>query len=513
MGRDVFYITTPIYYPNDVPHIGHAYTSVAADVIARYHRLRGEEVFHLTGTDEHGLKLQRAAEAAGKDVQAWVDEMAPKWQEVWRRLLIAYDDYIRTTEPRHERAVAELLTAVHDNGRDDIYLGTYEGLYCVSCEAYYTEDELTDGLCPVHHRPVEHVTEENYFFRLSAYADRLLDHYTAHPEAVEPEVRRNEVMSLIRGGLRDFSVSRTSFDWGIRLPWDPRHVCYVWFDALTNYVTAAGYGSDPERFARVWPADIHLVGKDILRFHAVYWPAMLMAAGVELPRQVWAHGYLTVGGQKMSKTNATGIHPFELLDHFGVDSYRYCFLRDIQFGADGNFSWESMVERHNADLANGLGNLASRVLAMLGSYYGGQVPEPGPEAAAGAIPGRVPDIVARVDAHMDAVALTSAVATIWELVDAANKYLVETEPWALAKDADRRDELGGVLYTAAETLRILAVLISPVMPEAAARLWSQLGLDATPLAEQRLPAAAAWGGLAPGTQTSKGPSLFPRLDT
>jgi methionyl-tRNA synthetase len=513
MGRDVFYITTPIYYPNDVPHIGHAYTSVAADVIARYHRLRGDEVFHLTGTDEHGLKIQRAAEAAGTDVQTWVDEMAPKWKGVWERLGIAHDDYIRTTEPRHERAVTRFLTAVHDNGRDDIYLGTYEGLYCVSCEAYYVEDELVEGLCPIHHRPVELVTEENYFFRLSAYQDRLLEYYTEHPEAVEPETRRNEVLSLIRGGLRDFSVSRTSFDWGIRLPWDPTHVCYVWFDALANYVTAAGYASDPDRFDRVWPADIHLVGKDILRFHAVYWPAMLLAAGVELPKQVWAHGYLTVGGQKMSKTNLTGIHPFELLDHFGVDSYRYYFMREIQFGADGNFSWEAMTERHNADLANGLGNLASRVLAMLGSYYAGQVPEPG-DAADGGIAALVPEVVARVDAHMERVALSQAIGSVWELVDAANKYLVETEPWALAKDADRRDDLGAVLYTAAETLRILAVLIVPVMPEAAARLWSQLGLDeASPLGEQRLPGAAAWGGLVPGTRTAKGPSLFPRLDT
>ena len=512
MGRDVFYITTPIYYPNDVPHIGHAYTSVAADCIARYHRLRGDEVFHLTGTDEHGLKIQRAAEAAGLGVQAWVDGMAPKWREVWERLLVANDDYIRTTEPRHERAVTELLSAVRDNGRDDIYLGTYEGLYCVSCEAYYVEGDLVEGLCPIHRRAVEPVTEENYFFRLSAYGDRLLEHYTAHPGSVEPETRRNEVLSLIRGGLRDFSVSRTSFDWGVRLPWDPTHVCYVWFDALTNYVTAAGYASDPERFGRVWPADIHLVGKDILRFHAVYWPAMLMAAGVELPRQVWAHGYLTVGGEKMSKTNATGIHPFELLDHFGVDSYRYYFMREIQFGADGNFSWESMVERHNADLANGLGNLASRVLAMLGSYYAGQVPDPGREAPDG-LASLVPDVAARVETAMEAVAISQAVAAMWELVDVANKYLVEREPWVLAKDADRRDELGTVLYTVAETLRVLAVLISPVMPSAAARLWTQLGLDASPLEQQRLPAAAVWGGLSPGTTTAKGAALFPRLES
>jgi methionyl-tRNA synthetase len=512
MGRDVFYITTPIYYPNDVPHIGHAYTSVAADFIARYHRLRGDEVFHLTGTDEHGLKLQRAAEEARMDPQAWVDQMEPRWKDVWARLRIGYDDYIRTTEPRHHEAVQRLLSAVHENGRDDIYLGTYEGLYCVSCEAYYTEDELVDGNCPIHGRPVERVSEENYFFRLSAYADRLLEHYDKSPSAVEPETRRNEVLSLIRGGLQDFSISRTNFRWGIPLPWDPSHVCYVWFDALTNYVTAAGYGTDPARFGRVWPADVHLIGKDILRFHAVYWPAMLMAGGVELPRQVWAHGFLTVGGQKMSKTNATGIHPFELIEHFGVDSYRYYFMREIQFGQDGSFSWESMVDRHNADLANGLGNLASRVLAMLGSYFDGAVPEPGANGEEDDLPKVVEDAVRRYDDHMLALALGQALAAAWDVVARANQYLVEKEPWKLARDEGRRTELAGVLYAAAETLRILAVLISPIMPSAAAELWSQLG-SAEPLEAQRLPEAARWGGLAPGTITAKGEALFPRLES
>ena len=512
MGRDVFYITTPIYYPNDVPHIGHAYTSVAADVVARYHRLRGEEVFHLTGTDEHGLKLQRAAEAAGVDPQAWVDEMEPKWREVWARLQIANDDYIRTTEPRHEKAVRKLLQDVHDNGRDDIYLGTYEGLYCVSCEAYYTEDDLVDGNCPIHGRPVERVTEENYFFRLSAYRERLLAHYERDPAALEPETRRNEVMSLIRGGLQDFSISRTNFRWGIPLPWDADHVCYVWFDALANYLTAAGYGTDAERFARVWPANVHLMAKDILRFHAVYWPAMLMAGGVEPPTQVWVHGYLTVGGQKMSKTNATGIHPFELVDHFGVDSYRYCFMREIQFGQDGSFSWESMVARHNADLANGLGNLASRVLAMLGTAFGGAVPEPGFEGAESDLPEVIEDAVRRYDEHLSVLGLTQALGAVWDVVGRANGYLVEKEPWQLAKDEARRTELAGVLYAAAETLRILAVLICPIMPGAAERLWKQLGV-AEALEAQRLPSAGRWGLLAPGTATSKGDALFPRLES
>lgn len=508
MGRDVFYITTPIYYPNDVPHIGHAYNAVATDFIARYHRLRGEDVFHLTGTDEHGLKLQRAAEAAGMGPQRWVDEMEPRWREVWARLEIANDDYIRTTEPRHRKAVQRLLSAVHDNGRDDIYLGTYEGLYCVSCELYYTEDELVDGMCPVHDRPVERVSQDNYFFRLSAYADRLLEHYEREPSRVEPETRRNEVISVIRGGLLDFSISRTNFDWGIPLPWDPSHVCYVWFDALTNYVTAAGYGGDEERFGAVWPANIHMIGKDILRQHAIYWPAMLMAAGIEPPTQVWAHGYLTVGGKKMSKTNLTGIHPFELIEHFGADSYRYYFVREIQFGQDGNFSWESMVERHNADLANGLGNLASRILAMLATSFDGVVPDAsGQEEDLPTVTG---EAVRRYDEHMSAVALTQALADVWDVVGRANGYLVEKAPWTLATEASRRDELAAILYASAETLRILAVLIRPIMPGAAQRMWDQLGIG-VPLAEQRLPGAARWGGLEPGTRTSKGEALFPRL--
>ncbi|MGH2636695.1 MAG: methionine--tRNA ligase [Actinomycetota bacterium] len=513
MGRDVFYITTPIYYPNDVPHIGHAYDAVSVDFVARHHRLRGEEVFHLTGTDEHGLNIQRRATAAAKEPKEFVDEMEPRWREVWARLDIGYDDYIRTTEARHTAAVVKLLEAVHDNGHEDIYLGTYEGLYCVSCELYYTEGDLLEGgLCPIHERPVELMQEENYFFRLSAYRDRLLEHYTRTPSAAEPEVRRNEVLALIRGGLQDFSISRTSFDWGIPLPWDPRHVCYVWFDALTNYLTAAGYGSDPERLGRVWPANVHMIGKDILRQHAIYWPAMLMAAGVETPRQVWAHGFLTVGGKKMSKTNATGIHPFELIDHFGVDSYRYYFMREIQFGQDGSFSWESMVDRHNADLANGLGNLASRVLAMLGSYFGGAVPAPGGPGAEEDLPKVTEDAAGRYDEHMRALALSQALAAVWDIVGRANGYLVEKEPWKIAADESRREELAGVLYAAAETLRILAILILPIMPGAAERLWGQLGIG-EPLRSQRLPGAARWGLLEPGTATSKGEALFPRLDS
>jgi methionyl-tRNA synthetase len=510
MGSEIFYVTTPIYYPNDVPHIGHAYTTIATDFVARHHRQRGENVFFLTGTDEHGQNMQRYAREAGMEPQAWVDLMEPKWREVWERLDISYDDYIRTTEPRHAAGVRKILTAVYENGRDDIYLGTYEGLYCVSCEAYYSEDELIDGKCPIHERPVERMSEQNYFFRLSAYTDRLLDHYEAHPEACEPEIRRNEVLALIRGGLRDFSISRTSFDWGIPLPWDPTHVCYVWFDALTNYVTAAGYGSDPEHFERQWPADIHFIGKDILRFHAIYWPAMLMAAGIDLPAKVFAHGYILVGGEKMSKTKLTGIHPFELVDQFGVDSYRYYFIREIPFGYDGSFSWESMRERHNADLANGLGNLASRVLAMLASNFEGRVPDDVLDAAGG-LPPLSREVATRYDEQIRRLELSPALATLWELVAETNRYLVEKAPWRLAKEEGKAAELAGVLYASAEVLRILAILISPIMPGAASRLWDQLGI-AEPLERQTLPSAVGWGGLQPGTVTSKGDALFPRID-
>jgi methionyl-tRNA synthetase len=508
--KDTFYITTPIYYVNDVPHIGHAYTTVACDVIARYHRLKGEKVFFLTGTDEHGQTNLRAAQQRGLEPQEWVDQIVPQWREVWERLEISYDDFIRTTEPRHERSVQDFVQRLHDAG--DVYLGTYEGLYCISCEEFKTGSEILEGkLCAIHKIPLERVEEQNYFFRLSAYQDRLLQLYKEEPGFVRPETRMNEVVAFVRGGLQDFSMSRTSFDWGVPIPWDAKHVVYVWVDALFNYITATGFGVDEDRFRSIWPADVHMMSKDILRFHAVFWPAMLMSAGLPVPRSVFVHGYLLVGGEKMSKTRLTGIHPFQLTDHFGVDAYRYYFLREVQFGQDGSFSWESMAARYNAELANGLGNLASRILAMAGSYFEGRVPEPSDRTRSGRLQKAAAILAERFTAAMDAFRLTDAVAALDEFVREANRYLVEVAPWALAKDEARHQDLADSIYAGLEALRLIAVFGYPVMPGASDRLWAQMGIE-EPLADQRLPGAARWGLLAPGTRASKGEALFPRLE-
>ena len=509
MGREVYYVTSAIPYVNAEPHVGTAYGHVACDVIARYHRLRGDETFFLTGTDEHSLNVARSAEAQGITPQEWVDTMVPKWLEVWRRLDISFDDFIRTSEERHAERVQAFVQRLHDRGQ--VYLGFYEGPYCVSCEEFKQEKELVDGKCPIHLTPVEQLREENWFFPLSAYQEKLLALYEEHPEFVEPETRRNEVVSFVAGGLQDLSISRSGSTWGIPLPWDSGHVIYVWVDALLNYITAPGFGTDDPLFDRVWPADVQVIGKDITRFHAVIWPALLMAAELEVPKTILAHGFLYLSGEKMSKSRGNVVHPLELVDRFGVDSYRYFFMREVPFGQDGNYSFEAIIDRHNADLANGLGNLASRVLAMLGSNYDGVVPEADPHAAAGPLPALVDDVVGRLDAAMETFSLTAAVAAVWEIVSEANRYLVERAPWKLAKEGGHDEELAEVLYASAEVLRILAVLIQPVMPSAAERLWEQLGIS-DPLASQRLPEAARWGGLAAGTKTSKGDPLFPRLD-
>jgi methionyl-tRNA synthetase len=497
-----FFLTTPIYYVNDAPHIGHTYATVTADALARWHRLLGDDVFFLTGTDEHGLKVQRAAEAHGVSPLEWADQTAERYREAWKLLGITYDDFIRTSEPRHYRAVEELLTRVHDNGyiRKDLY----EGLYCVSCEAYYDESELIDGeLCPIHRRPVEHVTEDNYFFELSKFEQRLLEWYEAHPDFVQPEGKRNEALGFIRGGLKDFSISRTSITWGVPLPWDPEHVTYVWFDALTNYATAVGFGSDPGRFATWWPHVQHLIGKDILRFHAVYWPAMLLAADLEPPSRIDVSGFLLVGGEKMSKTGFGQIAPADLVADFGVDGLRHHLLHDIAFGPDSEFSHEGMVARFNSDLANNYGNLLARVSTVVGSKCGGIGPAPRPDSPLAAV---AAEVYAGAAEAWGSVAPSVALDHTWRLIRETNALLEDAEPWK----SEPGPEVDAVLGDALEALRIVAVLTVPATPAAADEVWRRIGLAGSP-ADQRLPAAAAWGGYPGGLPVEKGTPLFPRI--
>ena len=505
-----FYVTTPIYYVNDVPHIGHAYTTVTADALARWHRLVGDDVFFLTGTDEHGLKVARAAEANGLTPKEHADRTSARFVEAWRLLNISYDDFIRTTEPRHYQAVQQLLTAAYDNGF--IEQATYEGLYCVSCEAYYVEGELIDGtLCPIHRRPVELFKEDNYFFKLSAFEQPLLDWYAADPDVVAPESKRNEAVGLIRQGLQDISITRTSINWGVPVPWDPAHVFYVWYDALINYATAIGYGSDRERFEAWWPAVHHLIGKDILRFHCVYWPALLMAAGEAPPQRIHVHGFLLVGGEKMSKTAFNQIAPADLVPDFGVDGYRYHFLRDQAFGPDGEFSYEGMVARYNADLANNLGNLLSRVATVVAKQCGGIGPAPSAASGLAAVAGSVYEATA---AAWERVAPSEALEATWRLVRETNAALEAAQPWKMAPGP----EVDAVMGDALEALRIVALLAYPAMPTAAQEIWRRIGLDGPALggtggsiAEQRLPGAAAWGGYPGGLRVEKAPPLFPRI--
>lgn len=524
-----FYLTTPIYYVNDAPHIGHAYTTVAGDVLTRWHRQRQNDVWYLTGTDEHGQKVMRTALEHNVTPQAWTDKLvAEAWKPVLETLDVRNDDFIRTTEPRHMERVQAFIQDLHDRG--EIYEGSYEGPYCVGCEEYKLPSELVDGtseyegekVCAIHSRPVEMLKEDNYFFRLSAYADRLLDLYESNPEFVQPASARNEVLQFVRGGLQDLSISRNTFDWGIKVPWDPTHVVYVWFDALLNYATAVGLGSDAkediELFSRTWPADVHLVGKDILRFHAVIWPAMLMAAGLPLPRTVFAHGWLLVGGEKMSKSKLTGIAPNQITDVFGSDAFRYYFMRVINFGQDGSFSWEGLSARYSADLANGLGNLASRVTAMINRYFDGVLPAPGKRTEAEKELAHTAE-AAVIDAEsaIDRIAPHDAIASVWTLVDDTNGYLTEQEPWKVAKDPEQSGEQGRlatILYTAAQSLRSLAVLLNPVMPKACAQLWQQLGGEEAlgALDDQQVASAAHLDALPVGTTITKGEALFPRIE-
>jgi methionyl-tRNA synthetase len=514
-----FYLTTPIYYVNDAPHLGHAYATVNADAIARWHRLAGDDVLFLTGTDEHGAKVAEAAAEHGTSPQAWTDQTAERFVKAWRGLDISNDDFIRTTEPRHQRTVQRFLQTIYDNGH--IELGVYRGLYCVSCEDYYTQEQLVDGACPIHGRPVVEMEEENYFFRLSRFEGPLIEWFERHPEAVAPAGKRNEALSFVKRGLRDISITRTSLRWGVPVPWDERHVFYVWYDALVNYLTAIGYGEDEERFGLWWPAVHHLIGKEILRFHCVWWPAMCMAAGIDPPARIFVHGWLLVGGRKLSKTllkrepgagagdasedppvKLSEVSPELLTADFGVDAVRYHLLRDTPLGADGDFSYEAMQARYNADLANNLGNLVARVTAVVGSKCAGIGPAPDPdsvlaEAAANA--------VAAATEAWEQFAPHRALEATWQLIGRVNAELEATEPWK----AEPGPAVSAVLGSALEALRIIGLLVAPAMPATAAELWRRIGMHAPPL-EGRLPRDAAWGGYPGGTPVRRGDPLFPR---
>ena len=513
MSDSVFYLTTPIYYVNDVPHLGHAYTTVASDIICRYRRIQGCEVHFLTGTDEHGEKILRTAEEKGLSPKDWTDQILPRWTEVWEALDISNDDFIRTTEERHEKPVQAFVQALYD--KDEIYLGAYKGLYCVGCEGFKTEDELVDGRCPLHpNREIEHLEEDNYFFRLSKYADRLIERYTTHERALMPEGRRNEIVGKLRQGLDDLSISRVSFDWGIPVPWDPKHVIYVWVDALQNYTTAVGYAHDQEMFDRVWPATIHMIGKDILWFHSVIWPAMLMALDLPLPETIFAHGFLQIGGEKMSKSTLTGISPHDLIATFRSDGYRYYFMRDISFGQDGEFSWEGMVARYNSDLANDFGNLVSRVSTMVTRYLNGQVPKPTQDDevtdAERDLRHAFDNSMTHMSRSFDLISPTQAVKAAFSFVRKANAYVEEVAPWSLAKDPANQRRLEVVLYELSEALRLMALMLSPFIPRAAQELWTRLGQEGE-VARMTFD-VARWGGLAEGTKIVTGPALFPRIE-
>jgi len=511
MEKQTFYITTPIYYPSDRLHIGHAYCTTVADAIARYKRLAGFDVFFLTGSDEHGQKIQRKAQEEQVTPIAYVDKIVASFQNLWQKLHISHDDFIRTTEKRHREVVQAIFQKIYDQG--DIYKASYEGWYCTPCETFWLERQLEDGKCPDCGRPVELLGEESYFFRMSKYQDRLLQFIEENPDFIQPTSRRNEMINFIKGGLEDLCVSRTTFDWGIPVPFDPKHVVYVWFDALTNYITAAGYMHDQEKFAKYWPADIHLVGKEIVRFHSIIWPVILMALGVPLPKKVYGHGWLVVEGDKMSKSKGNVIDPVALIDEFGADTIRYFLLREINLGMDGNFSRDALINRINSDLANDLGNLLHRTLNMIHRFNGGVVQNSHvTEAIDDGLISLAKQTVSSYQAMMEQLDINGAIKEVWALISRTNKYIDETGPWALAKDPAKKERLDTVLYNLAETLRIVAILISPFMPLTAPKIYSQLGLleDFT---EATLETAKEWGLLPSGTQVAAHPEpIFPRIE-